>query len=128
MRKQISSGTTWEETVGYSRAVRVDNTIEISGTTAMDGNLLIGKNDVYQQAIFIFKKIEKSLIELGGRLSDVVRTRMFVTDISDWETIGKAHGEFFRDIKPVTSMVEVKGLINSDLLIEVEVTAIIQQS
>ena len=125
MRKNISSGSPWENIIGYSRAVRVGNIIEVAGTTAMDGELLIGKGDVYAQAVFIFKKIEKALIEAGATLADVVRTRMFITDISKWEEAGKAHGDFFKNIKPVSTMVEVAKLINDDLLIEIEVTAIV---
>lgn len=126
MRKKISSGSPWEDKVGYSRAIRVGNIIEVAGTTAMDGELLIGKGDVYAQTVFIFKKIEKVLKEAGAGLDDVVRTRMFVVDISKWEEAGKAHGEFFRNIKPVATMVEVSKLINDDLLIEIEVTAILE--
>lgn len=128
MRKKISSGSPWENIVGYSRAVRVGNIIEVAGTTAMDGDILVGKGDVYEQTVFIFKKIEKALVEAGATLADVVRTRMFITDISKWEAAGKAHGEFFKDIKPVSTMVEVSSLINSDLLIEIEVTAILENS
>jgi enamine deaminase RidA (YjgF/YER057c/UK114 family) len=127
MKKKISSGSPWEDIVGYSRAVRTDNIIEVAGTTAVDGETVIGKNDVYTQTVFIFKKIEKALAEAGATLNDVVRTRMFVTDITQWELVGKAHGEFFRDIKPVATMIEVSRLINDDLLIEIEVTAIIEQ-
>lgn len=126
MRKNISSGSPWEDIVGYSRAVRVGNIIEVAGTTAMDGDVLIGKGDVYAQTVFIFKKIEKALKEAGAGLRDVVRTRMFITDISKWEEAGKAHGEFFKNIKPVATMVEVSNLIDADLLIEIEVTAILQ--
>ena len=125
MRKKISSGSPWENIVGYSRAVRVGNIIEVAGTTAMDGDILIGKGDMYGQNIFIFKKIEKALSEAEATLADVVRTRMFVTDISLWEEVGKAHGEFFKEIKPVATMVEVSKLINDDLMIEIEVTAIV---
>ena len=125
MRQQIGSGSPWEDIVGYSRAVKVGNIIEIAGTTAMDGELLVGKDDVYEQTKFILKKIEKALQQLGSSLNDVVRTRMFVTNMDDWELIGKAHGEFFATIKPVATMVEVKRLINETLLIEIEVTAII---
>jgi enamine deaminase RidA (YjgF/YER057c/UK114 family) len=125
MRKKISSGSPWEDIVGYSRAVRVGNIIEVAGTGAMDGDLLVGRGDVYAQTVFIIKKIEKALQEAGASLTDVVRTRMFVTDISRWEEVGKAHGEFFKDIKPVATMVEVSKLINDDLLIEIEVTAIV---
>ena len=125
MRQQIGSGSPWEDIVGYSRAVKVGNIIEIAGTTAMDGELLVDKDDVYEQTKFILKKIEKALQQLGSSLNDVVRTRMFVTNMDDWELIGKAHGEFFTTIKPVATMVEVKRLINETLLIEIEVTAII---
>ncbi|MEP6674585.1 MAG: RidA family protein [Ferruginibacter sp.] len=125
MKQLVSSGSPWEDVVGYSRAVRIGNVVEVAGTTAMDGDLLIGKDDLYAQSVFIFKKIEKALIEAGATLDDVVRTRMFVTDISLWEKAGKAHGEFFRSIKPVSTMVQVSKLINDDLLIEIEATAII---
>jgi enamine deaminase RidA (YjgF/YER057c/UK114 family) len=125
MRKLISSGSPWEDIVGYSRAVRTGNTIEVAGTTAMDGDTLIGKGDIYAQTMYVFKKIERALQEAGGRLNDVVRTRMFVTDISQWEEVGRAHGQFFKTIKPVATMVEVSRLINDDLLIEIEVTAIL---
>ena len=99
----------------------------MAGTTAMDGDTLVCKGDLYDQAKFIFQKIEKALEQLGGSLNDVVRTRMFVTNIDEWELAGKAHGEFFGAIKPVATMVEVKRLINDDLLIEIEVTAILQK-
>ena len=125
MRKKISSGSPWEEIVGYSRAVRVGNIIEVAGTTAMDGDVLVGKEDLYAQTVFVIKKIEKALQDAGATLADVVRTRMFVTDISRWEEAGKAHGEFFKEIKPVATMVEVSSLINDDLLIEIEATAIV---
>ena len=124
-KKNFSSGTPWENVVGYSRAVKVGNVIEVSGTTAVDGEIIIGKGDVHAQAVFIFQKIEKVLIEAESSLKDVVRTRMFVTDISKWEEIGKAHAQFFKNIKPSTSMLEVSRLINKELLIEIEVTAII---
>ena len=126
MRKNISSGSPWEHIVGYSRAVKIGNIIEVAGTTAMEGETLVGKGDVYAQTVFIFKKIEKALIEAGATLADVVRTRMFITDISKWEDAGRAHGEFFKKIKPVTTMVEVSKLIDDDLLIEIEVTAILE--
>lgn len=125
-KKQLfSSGAKWENIVGYSRAVKVENVIEVSGTTAVEGDTIIGKGDVYQQAVFIFQKIEKILIEAGSSLKDVVRTRMYVTNISKWEEAGKAHVLFFKEIKPATTMVEVSKLINEDLLIEIEVTAIL---
>ncbi len=127
MRQLISSGSPWEDVVGYSRAVKIGNVVEVAGTTAMDGDVLIGKGDMYAQASFIFTKIEKALNEAGAALKDVVRTRMFVTDISQWEQAGKAHGEVFKNIKPVATMVEVSRLINDDLLIEIEVTAITEK-
>ncbi len=126
MQKQlISSGSPWEDIVGYSRAIRIGNIIEVAGTTAMEGDILIGKNDLYEQTKFIFTKIEKALKQAGGSLKDVVRTRMYVTNITQWELAGKAHGDFFREIKPVATMVEVNKLIHDDLLIEIEVTAIL---
>ena len=125
MRNNIGTDSPWEDIVGYSRVVRVGNIIEVAGTTAIDGDKLVGKGDMYEQTAFILKKIEKSLLRIGIPLSDVVRTRMFVTDISRWQEAGKAHGEFFREIKPVTTMVEVSKLINSEFLIEIEATAII---
>ena len=127
MRQQIGSGSPWEDIVGYSRAVKVDNIIEVAGTTAMNGDILVGEGDVYLQTKFIFSKIEKALKQLGGSLKDVVRTRMFVTNIKDWELVGKAHGEFFGNIKPVATMVQVQQLINEKMLIEIEVTAIISK-
>lgn len=126
MRQNISSGTAWEEVVGYSRAVRIGNVVEVAGTTAVDaaGNV-VGVDDPGAQTRYILQKIEIALQEAGASLADVVRTRMFVTDISRWEDIGRAHGEFFRDVKPVATMVEVKGLIDPELLVEIEVTAVI---
>lgn len=124
-RKNISSNTKWEDIVGYSRAVRIGNIIEVAGTTAVDGDTIVGGNNAYEQTKFIFSKIEKALTQAGVSMKDVIRTRMFVTDISKWEEIGKAHGEVFKDIKPATTMVEVKALIDSKLLVEIEVTAII---
>jgi len=126
MRQKISSGSKWEDIVGYSRAVKVGNIIEVAGTTAMDGDTVVGRNDVYAQTVFILQKIELVLIQLGSSLNDVVRTRMFVTNIADWQLVGNAHGEFFKTIKPVSSMIEISSLINDDLLIEIEVTAIIE--
>lgn len=124
-RINISSGSKWEDKVGYSRAVRVGDIVEVAGTTAVENGNVVGLNDAYFQTKVILQKIEKALIEAGASLKDVVRTRMFVTDISQWEKIGKAHGEFFRVIKPVTTMVEVKALIDPEMLVEIEATAII---
>ena len=124
-RQLISSGSPWEDVVGYSRAVRIGNIIEVAGTTAMDGDKLVGLGSVYLQTKYIFQKIEKALEEAGASLKDVVRTRMFITDISKWEEAGRAHGEMFAGIKPASTMVEVSALIDERLLIEIEVTAII---
>ena len=125
-RINYSSGAKWEDIVGYSRAVKIGNIIEVTGTVAVDENsLLIGKNDAYTQTKYIIEKIEGVLQKAGSSLKDVVRTRMFVTDITRWEEYGKAHGEFFKNIKPCTSMIEVKGLIAPEYLIEIEATAII---
>lgn len=127
-RTNYSSGAKWEDIVGYSRAVRVGNIIEVTGTVAVDeNNQLVGRDDAYAQTKFIIEKIEKVLYSAGASLKDVVRTRMYVTDIARWEEYGKAHGEFFKDIKPCTTMVEVKGLIAPEYLIEIEATAIISE-
>ena len=124
-RINISSDAKWEDTVSYSRAVRVGNVVEVSGTTAVDGEKIIAPDDGYKQTKFILAKIEKALSETGASLKDVVRTRMFVTDIAKWEEIGRAHGEYFKNIKPASTMVEVNSLILKGLIIEIEATAII---
>jgi enamine deaminase RidA (YjgF/YER057c/UK114 family) len=125
-RINYSSGAKWEDIVGYSRAVRVGNLIEVTGTVAVNDNgEVVGRGDAYEQARFIIEKIGIVLGRAGGKLSDVIRTRMFVTDISRWEDYGRAHGEFFSNIKPCTTMVEVKSLIAPEYLIEIEATAIL---
>jgi enamine deaminase RidA (YjgF/YER057c/UK114 family) len=124
MRVTYSSGAKWEDIVGYSRAVKIGNTLEISGTVATEGSNVVAKGDFYGQTKYILGKIEKVLKQANFELKDVVRTRIYVTDISFWDVVGKAHGEFFSKIKPVTSMVEVSGLIDQDYLVEIEVTAV----
>jgi enamine deaminase RidA (YjgF/YER057c/UK114 family) len=125
-RTNYPSGAKWEDIVGYSRAVRIGNIIEVTGTVAADDNTnVVCAGNAYEQTRFIIQKIEKVLGRAGASLKDVVRTRMFVTDITRWEEYGRAHGEFFKDIKPCTSMIEVKGLIDPAYLIEIEATAIL---
>jgi enamine deaminase RidA (YjgF/YER057c/UK114 family) len=124
-RINVSSDAKWENIVGYSRAVRIGNSVEVSGTTAVDGDKVLDDLGAYGQTKFILQKIEKALKEAGASMSNVIRTRMFVTDISKWNEIGRAHGEYFKDIKPASTMVEVKSLISPGLLIEIEATAII---
>ncbi|WP_207433974.1 RidA family protein [Sabulibacter ruber] len=122
-RQLFSSGAPWESTVGYSRAVKVGPIIEVAGTTAVENGEVVGPDDAYTQTVCILQKIERVLQEAGASLAQVTRTRLFVTDISRWEEIGRAHGEFFKDIRPVTTMVEVKALIDPKLLVEIEATA-----
>lgn len=125
-RKSYSSGTTWEPVVGYSRAVRVGRFVHVSGTTATDGTgNLLGRGDPYAQTVHALRNIEKALAELGTDLHAVVRTRIYVINIDDWESIGRAHGEFFRQIRPASTMVEVRRLIAPEMLVEVEAEAII---
>ena len=125
-RSNYSSGAPWESIAGYSRAVRVGNIIEVAGTTAVDTEgQVVGAGDIGEQTDYIFNKIRNALNDAGSKMSDVIRTRMYITDINDWETVARVHGDIFSDIKPVSTLVEVSGLIDEELLIEIEVSAVV---
>ena len=128
-RRNIASGTTWEAIAGYSRAVKLGNSVHVSGTTATDENgEVVGLDDPYAQTVYIIQKIERALKQAGATLGDVVRTRIYVTDASRWEPVAREHGEFFKDIRPANTLVEVSALIGEGYLVEIEADAVIQSA
>lgn len=128
-RQNISSGTSWEAIAGFSRAVRIGNAVHISGTTATDENgNVVGPNDPYTQTGYIIRKIERALNEAGAALSDVIRTRIYVTDVNQWEVVARAHGEFFNQIRPANTLVEVSALVGDGYMVEIEAEAVIPTS
>jgi enamine deaminase RidA (YjgF/YER057c/UK114 family) len=126
-RKKVSAGTKWGDEVGYSRAIRAGNIIEVAGTTSYNEGEVVGVGDAYFQGVYIMKKIQSAISELGGSLKNVVRTRIFLTNISAWDGVAKAHGEFFSNIKPVSTMLVVSELAHPDMLVEIEATAILDK-
>jgi len=127
-RRNISSGAAWEKTVGYSRAVRVGNLIEVAGTTAVDdAGVVVGPDDPYVQARYALDKIGRALRDAGSGFGDVIRTRIFVADITRWEEVGRAHGEVFGDIRPASTLIQVASLVRPDLLVEIEATAVVPE-
>lgn len=125
-RQNISTGSPWEATIGYSRAVRIGNIIEVSGTVAAGDEGVVGRDDGYTQAKFILQKIEKALLDAGATLENVTRTRIYLSDISQWQAVGKAHGEVFGTIRPATTILQVAKLISDDYLVEIEASAVIE--